>query len=144
MQQAPQLLAGRDVTRLKPAERGVGYVPQDLALFPTLTVHAHLGFALRVRGWDGGWHGFGLVGILTAEVFNVPTDRATDPFDTRRPRGCGLGKYLQRRVDCHVQAAMFVRQSSASRTASSQRVALARVAMGLASTHKPTASAVGP
>jgi ABC-type sugar transport system ATPase subunit len=45
-------LLGRDVTRLKPAERGVGYVPQDLALFPTLTVREHLAFALVVRGWD--------------------------------------------------------------------------------------------
>src|SRR5882724_1255176 len=39
-----------DVTRLHPADRGVGYVPQDLALFPTLSVREHLEFALRVRG----------------------------------------------------------------------------------------------
>ena len=45
------LLLGRDVTRLKPADRGVGYVPQDLALFPTLNVRDHLAFALDVRGW---------------------------------------------------------------------------------------------
>ena len=45
-------LLGRDVTRLKPADRGVGYVPQDLALFPTMTVREHLAFALTVRGWD--------------------------------------------------------------------------------------------
>src|SRR5438105_15866294 len=45
-------LLGRDVTRLKPADRGVGYVPQDLALFPTLTVREHLAFALTIRGWD--------------------------------------------------------------------------------------------
>src|SRR5207248_5678684 len=31
------------------ADRGVGYVPQDLALFPTLTVREHLEFALRIR-----------------------------------------------------------------------------------------------
>lgn len=43
-------LGGRDVTRLKPADRGVGYVPQDLSLFPTLTVREHLAFALDVRG----------------------------------------------------------------------------------------------
>lgn len=43
-------LVGRDVTRLRPAERQVGYVPQDLALFPTMTVYEHLAFALRVRG----------------------------------------------------------------------------------------------
>src|ERR1700688_4773945 len=45
------LLLGRDVTRLKPADRNVGYVPQDLALFPTLNVREHLAFALEVRGW---------------------------------------------------------------------------------------------
>jgi len=43
------LLQGSDVTELHPADRGVGYVPQDLALFPTLTIRAHLEFALRVR-----------------------------------------------------------------------------------------------
>ncbi len=35
IQQGAIRLLGDDVTRLRPAERGVGYVPQDLALFPT-------------------------------------------------------------------------------------------------------------
>jgi ABC-type sugar transport system ATPase subunit len=43
------LLCGRDVTRDKPADRGVGYLPQDLGLFPMMTVRGHLEFALRVR-----------------------------------------------------------------------------------------------
>jgi ABC-type sugar transport system ATPase subunit len=43
------LLCGSDVTRHKPADRGVGYVPQDLGLFPMMTVRGHLEFALRVR-----------------------------------------------------------------------------------------------
>jgi ABC-type sugar transport system ATPase subunit len=43
------LLNGVEVTRWKPADRGVGYVPQDLALFPTMTVQDHLEFALRLR-----------------------------------------------------------------------------------------------
>lgn len=46
------LLLGRDVTDLPPADRGVGYVPQDLALFPTMTVRENLGFALEVRRWN--------------------------------------------------------------------------------------------
>ena len=47
-------LMGRDVTRLKPAERGIGYVPQDGALFDTMTVRRHLAFALEVRKWGAG------------------------------------------------------------------------------------------
>lgn len=44
-------LMGRDCTRLRPAARGVGYVPQDAGLFSRLTVREHLAFALTVRRW---------------------------------------------------------------------------------------------
>lgn len=44
-------LSGRDVTRLKPADRNLGYVPQDRALFQTMTVREHLAFAPTVRRW---------------------------------------------------------------------------------------------
>ena len=44
------LVHGTDVTDWPPADREIGYVPQDLALFPTLTVAGHLQFALRLRG----------------------------------------------------------------------------------------------
>lgn len=44
------LLDGRDVTRLEPRERGIGYVPQDLALFPGLTVRQQIAFAPKLRG----------------------------------------------------------------------------------------------
>lgn len=49
------ILAGKiylneqDVTQRHPAARGVGYVPQDLALFPSLSVREHLAFALEIR-----------------------------------------------------------------------------------------------
>jgi ABC-type sugar transport system ATPase subunit len=42
-------LDGVDATRRKAADRSIGYVPQDLALFPTMTVRQHLEFALRLR-----------------------------------------------------------------------------------------------
>lgn len=42
-------LGDRDVTDLKPAARGIGYVPQDRALFQTMTVRDHLAFALEIR-----------------------------------------------------------------------------------------------
>lgn len=46
------LLDGEDITKLPPARRGIGFVPQDLALFPTMTVREHLEFALRLRKLD--------------------------------------------------------------------------------------------
>lgn len=45
-------LDGKDVTHTKPAERGIGYVPQDLAIFSTMTVGKQIGFALRIRKWQ--------------------------------------------------------------------------------------------
>jgi molybdate/tungstate transport system ATP-binding protein len=44
------VLGDTDVTRFAPFERRIGYVPQDRALFSTMTVADHLAFALRVRG----------------------------------------------------------------------------------------------
>ncbi|MBI3986208.1 MAG: ABC transporter ATP-binding protein [Lentisphaerae bacterium] len=45
-------LNGGDVTRLKPAGRGIGYVPQDGALFSSMTVREHLAFAPAIRKWE--------------------------------------------------------------------------------------------
>ncbi|MDZ4286431.1 MAG: ATP-binding cassette domain-containing protein [Prosthecobacter sp.] len=42
-------LGDRDVTREPPELRGIGYVPQDGALFPTMTVQQQIGFGLRIR-----------------------------------------------------------------------------------------------
>lgn len=43
------ILDGKDVTRLRPAERNIGLVPQDGALFTTMSVQRQLAFALDVR-----------------------------------------------------------------------------------------------
>lgn len=42
-------IMGKDVTHLKASERGIGYVPQDGALFSSMTVYEHIAFALRIR-----------------------------------------------------------------------------------------------
>ena len=41
---------GNDVTDLEPRVRGNGYVPQDYALFPHLSVERNIAFGLRVHG----------------------------------------------------------------------------------------------
>jgi ABC-type sugar transport system ATPase subunit len=42
-------IGGQDVTDSPAGARGIGYVPQDGAMFPTMTVREQLGFALRLR-----------------------------------------------------------------------------------------------
>ena len=44
-------IAGEDITRVQPGARQIGYVPQDRALFPHLTVRENLAFALHLRRW---------------------------------------------------------------------------------------------
>ena len=46
------LLNGTDVTDTDPAARGVGYVPQEAAVFRTMSVRANLAFGLTIRGHD--------------------------------------------------------------------------------------------
>jgi ABC-type sugar transport system ATPase subunit len=45
-------LNGTDVTTWKPGARGIGFVPQDGAIFTTMRVAEQLGFALTVRNTD--------------------------------------------------------------------------------------------
>jgi ABC-type sugar transport system ATPase subunit len=40
----------RDVTDLEPRARGIGYVPQDYALFPHLSVERNIAFGLQAHG----------------------------------------------------------------------------------------------
>ncbi len=44
-------LMEKDVTGWPPAQRGIGFVPQDAALFAHLTIREHLSFALTIRRW---------------------------------------------------------------------------------------------
>jgi ABC-type Fe3+/spermidine/putrescine transport system ATPase subunit len=41
------LIDGQDVTNVEPRRRGIGYVPQDYALFPHLSVRQNITFGLR-------------------------------------------------------------------------------------------------
>lgn len=42
---------GHDMTHTHPSQRGIGYVPQDAALFRSMTVRENMAFALSIRKW---------------------------------------------------------------------------------------------
>ena len=46
-------IGDREITNLTPGERSIGYVPQDGALFPSMTVRENIGFAPRIRRESG-------------------------------------------------------------------------------------------
>jgi len=48
------LVGGEDVTRAEPRRRGVGYVPQDYALFPHRSVARNIAFGPEAAGLDRG------------------------------------------------------------------------------------------
>jgi ABC-type Fe3+/spermidine/putrescine transport system ATPase subunit len=45
-------LDGTDVTRFLPEERAIGYIPQDYALFPNMTVAENIGYGPSVRKYE--------------------------------------------------------------------------------------------
>lgn len=46
------VLHGRDITHDRPGRRNIGYVPQDGAMFPTMSVRKQIEFPMRLRHWS--------------------------------------------------------------------------------------------
>lgn len=78
------LIRGQDVTHLKPASRGIGYAPQDRALFQTMTVWEHLAFALTIRGWP--------FPKIRDRVARLASLLGISPLLPRKPRGLSGGE----------------------------------------------------
>ena len=77
-------IGDRDVTHEPPAARGTGYVPQDGAMFPTMTVREHLGFAPRVRRWP--------TAEIAARVDQLATELGLTALLDRLPHGLSGGE----------------------------------------------------
>jgi ABC-type sugar transport system ATPase subunit len=78
------LIGDLDVTREPPAARGVGYVPQDGAMFPTMTVREQLGFALRLRRRPSA--------EITERVDQLATELGLTPLLDRLPQNLSGGE----------------------------------------------------
>ncbi|HXX94695.1 MAG TPA: ATP-binding cassette domain-containing protein, partial [Planctomycetota bacterium] len=69
---------------LRPADRGLAYVPQDRALFWTMTVREHLAFAPSVRGWEPR--------AIAERVEELSRLLGIGPLLDRRPAGLSGGE----------------------------------------------------
>ncbi len=78
------LLDQRNVTGLRPAERGIGYVPQDGALFPHMTVYGHIAYALRLRKWSPA--------AINKRVGEMAEMVGVDQLLDRKPHGLSGGE----------------------------------------------------
>lgn len=78
------LLMGKDMTWRTPAERNIGYVPQDGALFKTMTVRQQLGFALEIRRRPAS--------EIRARVEELAGLLGIEPLLDRKPEGLSGGE----------------------------------------------------
>ncbi len=78
------LLNGTDASHLPPGSRNIGYVPQDGALFPTLSVQEQLAFALQIRNWPAA--------EIRARVEHLAAALSIRPLLNRRPDGLSGGE----------------------------------------------------
>jgi ABC-type Fe3+/spermidine/putrescine transport system ATPase subunit len=82
------VLHGRDISRMSPAERDIGMVFQQYALFPHMTVADNIAYGLKVRGWSARGRR-----VRVAEMLEV---LRLGGFDQRYPRQLSGGQ--QQRV----------------------------------------------
>jgi ABC-type sugar transport system ATPase subunit len=92
-------LNGRDVTDLPPGRRGVGYVPQDRALFRTMNVGENIAFGPTIQAWPRE-RIFERVGEL-AELLGLDhlLDRKPDGLSGGEAQRVALGRALAARPE---------------------------------------------
>lgn len=77
-------LDGRDVTRTRPADRGIAMVFQSYALFPHMTVADNIGFGLQLQKQDRG--------TITRRVAEIAETLKLTPLLARYPRELSGGQ----------------------------------------------------
>ncbi|OWO89574.1 spermidine/putrescine ABC transporter ATP-binding protein [Rhizobium esperanzae] len=82
------ILAGRDITRLPPRDRGIGMVFQNYALMPHMTVYENVAYPLRVRRQPAG--------VIRSKVQDALERVGLRGFEDRKPRQLSGGQ--QQRV----------------------------------------------
>ena len=77
-------IAGRDVTRTDPADRGVAMVFQTYALYPHMTVRENMGFGLKMNGVDKA--------TIKSKVAEASGILKLDEYLNRKPKALSGGQ----------------------------------------------------
>ena len=77
-------LGGEEITHLLPGARKIGLVPQDVALFPTLTVREQLEFGPKLHRWDRD--------EMKSRVEGLASDLGLSDLMERLPKGLSGGE----------------------------------------------------
>ena len=78
------VLGGLDMTNLPPGARGIGLVPQDVALFPSLTVREQIEFGPKLHGWKAK--------EIMERVESLAADLGLERLLNRSPEGLSGGE----------------------------------------------------
>ncbi len=87
-------IAGRDVDGVPARDRGIGFVFQDYALFPRMTVRENVGFGLRVRGWTAHDRRAKADGMLRLVGLAGEADRPVDRLSGGQRQRVALARAL--------------------------------------------------
>ena len=87
-------IAGQDITSKRPAERRIGYVPQDGALFPNYRVGEQLAFGLIVHRYDNKAIAERVEEVATLLGIDHLLDRYPDKLSGGEIQRVALGRVL--------------------------------------------------
>ena len=87
-------IGGRDMDNTPARERGVGFVFQDYALFPRMTVLENVAFGLRVRGTDARERNRKARAIVDLVDLSEETDRPVDRLSGGERQRVALARAL--------------------------------------------------
>ena len=87
-------IGGRNMENTPARERGVGFVFQDYALFPRMTVLENVAFGLRIRGVDGRERNRKARAIIDLVGLSEETDRPVDRLSGGQRQRVALARAL--------------------------------------------------
>ncbi len=87
-------IAGKDVDGVPARDRGIGFVFQDYALFPRMTVRENVAFGLRVRGTGAAERNAGADAMLDLVGLSEEADRPVDRLSGGQRQRVALARAL--------------------------------------------------